>query len=87
MEVYTGYTLPRAAGLVYTVETDTELYNRLVPWDIATHVRSNGIKRAIRHECQRTEKREGRVELRENRGNNQARVPENRETGGKSGAS
>ena len=29
---------------MYTVETDTELYNRLVPWGIATHVRSNGIK-------------------------------------------
>ena len=49
---------------MYTVETDTELYNRLVPWGIATHVRSNGIKRAIRHgQCQRTDGRE--VELRE----------------------
>ena len=46
-------------SVVYTVETDTELYNRLVPWGIATHVRSNGIKRAIRHgQCQRTKKRE-----------------------------
>ena len=42
---------------MYTEETDTELYNRLVPWGIATRARSNGIKRAIRH-GQRTEKRE-----------------------------
>ena len=37
----------RRPEVVYTVETDTELYNRLVPWGIATHVRSNGIKRAL----------------------------------------
>ena len=51
---------------MYTVETDTELYNRLVPWGIATHVRSNGIKRAIRHGYSAREQRNGReVELRE----------------------
>ena len=49
VEVSTGYTLPRAGRpeVVYNVETDTELYNRLAPWGIATHVRSNGIKRAL----------------------------------------
>ena len=36
-------------AIVYTVETNTELYNQLVPWGIATRLRSNGIKTAIRH--------------------------------------
>ena len=60
-------TLPRAAcrpEVVYTVKTDTKLYYRLVPWGIATHACSNGIKRAITYgQCQRTDRRE--VELRE----------------------
>ena len=28
----------------FTVETETELYNRLVPWGIATHLRSSSVK-------------------------------------------
>ena len=49
---------------MYTVETNTELYNRLVTQGIATPVRNNSIKRAIRlGQCQRTDGRE--VELRE----------------------
>ena len=35
---------------MYTVGTDTELYNRLVPWGIATHLRSiaGNKKRTVR---------------------------------------
>ena len=29
---------------MYTVETETELYNRLVPWGTATHLRSSSVK-------------------------------------------
>ena len=52
----------RRPKVVYTVEIDTELYNRLVTWGIAMHVRNNGIKRPIKlGQCQRTDGRE--VEL------------------------
>ena len=46
---------------MYTVETDTELHNRLVP----TRLRSNGIKTAIRHGigCHREQSNVKEVEL------------------------
>ena len=43
VEVSTVYTLPSACEVVYTVVTETELYNRLVPWGIATRVRSSRV--------------------------------------------
>ena len=45
VEVSTGYTRPSAAGtrLCNTIETETKLYNRLVPWGIATRLRSNRV--------------------------------------------
>ena len=53
----------RRVTICDTIETNTELYNWLVPWSIATRVH---IKRAIKHgPCQWTEKRETRkVQLR-----------------------
>ena len=53
--------------VVYTVETDTELYNRLVPWGIATRARSNAIKTLIRHGMgsHRKQKRGRSIELHE----------------------
>ena len=64
-DIYT--TEGRRPEVVYTVETDTELHNRLVPWGIATRLRSNGIKTAIRHGMgsHREQRNAKEVELRE----------------------
>ena len=44
--IYT--TSCRRYEVVYTVETETELYNRLVPWGIATRVRSNSLSWSLK---------------------------------------
>ena len=38
LRIYTTECCRHEVVYMYLVETDTEVYNQLVPWDIATHI-------------------------------------------------